>query len=120
MERITTAKSVDSERLSVKIASWLNEHKWDTTVRKAGTNIWQIVGVKRGFVRSCLCSKGKVDISIFDKGATTEIQIHDHSFGENWKENTVWALSTGGTNLLISAAGKLGISRLTDYIRSLV
>lgn len=119
METITTSRNLDLENLSAKITSWLNEHNWETSVRKTGDNIWKVVGVKEGLIRDFFCTKGKVNVFILKKGNTTEIQIDDHSFGENWVGNAAWACLTGGTNLAFSAAGKLGISRLTDYIRSL-
>ncbi|HEY9624538.1 MAG TPA: hypothetical protein V6C78_29550 [Crinalium sp.] len=120
METITTRRNVDLEELSGKIVSWLNEHNWDTEVRKTGDKIWKIVGKKEGFFRDFFCNKGKVNVSILKEGDTTEIQIDDHSFSENWLANGAWAVATGGTNLLLTAAGKVGIHRLSEYIHELV
>ena len=120
METIRTHKNLDLEELSGKIASWLNEHNWDTDIRRTGNKIWKIVAVKEGYFREFFCTKGKVNVSILKKGHTTELQIDDRSFSENWVSNAAWAVVTGGTNLAFTATGKIGISRLTSYIRSLV
>ncbi len=120
MEIITSSKNLDLETLSGEIVFWLNEHGWDTIASKTGDNIWKIDAVKEGFFRDFFCTRGKVNVSIFKRGSTIQVQIHDHSFGENWEGNANWAILTGGTNLAFTASGKLGISRLTNYIRSFV
>ncbi|MDJ0901574.1 MAG: hypothetical protein QNJ55_22480 [Xenococcus sp. MO_188.B8] len=120
MKVITTQRNVNPENLAVNISSWLNDRNWDTDTKRAGNSIWKVIATKGGLVRDFLCTRGKINISITKRASTTEIKIDDRSFNENWAANAAWVAATGGTNLLLTAAGKIGAHNLTQYIESLI
>ena len=120
METIATTKRLDLEELSEKITSWLSTHGWHTAITRVSNNIWEVIGTKESYLRDFFCTRGKVYLSIKRIGMNTKIEIDDKSFGDNWGANAAWIVATGGTNLLLTATGKIGIHRLAEYIKGLV